>query len=194
MARSLLMATNMRKALRPSAWLRFAATAAIIALLASACGNDKQVPPQTPSDVATKAPAPPPADVTPNTPTAANVAVSPDILRACGLSADQAFFAFDSAHLGSGDRTPLDAVATCFTRGPLAGRSMKLIGRADPRGTADYNMTLGLSRADAVAAYLDSHGLPASHTPTTSRGAMDATGTDESGWARDRRVDVVLAN
>jgi hypothetical protein len=29
---------------------------------------------------------------------------------------------------------------------------------------------------------------------TTSRGEMDATGTDESSWAKDRRVDVVLAS
>jgi hypothetical protein len=29
---------------------------------------------------------------------------------------------------------------------------------------------------------------------TSSRGAMDATGTDEGGWTRDRRVDLMLAN
>jgi hypothetical protein len=27
----------------------------------------------------------------------------------------------------------------------------------------------------------------------TSRGALDATGHDETGWAHDRRVDVLLA-
>ncbi len=27
-----------------------------------------------------------------------------------------------------------------------------------------------------------------------TRGAMDATGKDETGWAHDRRVDVMLAN
>jgi hypothetical protein len=30
------------------------------------------------------------------------------------------------------------------------------------------------------------------HTLTTSRGAIDATGTDEASWQRDRRVDVTL--
>ena len=29
---------------------------------------------------------------------------------------------------------------------------------------------------------------------TTSRGALDAIGRDETGWAHDRRVDVMLAN
>jgi hypothetical protein len=28
----------------------------------------------------------------------------------------------------------------------------------------------------------------------TSRGEMDATGTNEAGWAHDRRVDVELGN
>jgi hypothetical protein len=28
----------------------------------------------------------------------------------------------------------------------------------------------------------------------TSRGELDATGTDETGWAQDRRVDIDLAN
>jgi peptidoglycan-associated lipoprotein len=27
----------------------------------------------------------------------------------------------------------------------------------------------------------------------TSRGELDASGTDEDGWARDRRVDLLLA-
>jgi peptidoglycan-associated lipoprotein len=75
----------------------------------------------------------------------------------------------------------------------MAGRKMDLIGHADPRGSSDYNMTLGQSRADAVASYLDSRGMSTLKTRTTSRGAMDATGRDETGWAHDRRVDILLA-
>jgi outer membrane protein OmpA-like peptidoglycan-associated protein len=51
---------------------------------------------------------------------------------------------------------------------------------------------LGQARADSVARYVQSKGLSAAQTATTSRGAMDATGTDAAGWARDRRVDLVL--
>jgi len=57
----------------------------------------------------------------------------------------------------------------------------------------DYNMTLGQARSDAVAAYLGDHGLNRSQVSTSSRGAMDATGRDETGWAHDRRVDISLA-
>jgi len=35
-------------------------------------------------------------------------------------------------------------------------------------------------------------GLSAAKIATTSRGKLDATGSDEAGWAKDRRVDVVL--
>ena len=55
-------------------------------------------------------------------------------------------------------------------------------------------MTLGQSRADAVGVYLDGHGMSKSKTESTSRGSMDATGSDESGWQHDRRVDVMLGD
>jgi peptidoglycan-associated lipoprotein len=71
---------------------------------------------------------------------------------------------------------------------------MNLVGHADPRGEEEYNMVLGGRRADNVQHFLVSVGLPTGQAMTTSRGEMDATGTDEAGWAKDRRVDVVLAN
>jgi peptidoglycan-associated lipoprotein len=122
------------------------------------------------------------------------VAISDEIRAKCGIPDADAYFPFDSAHVTSGDRSPLDRVVQCFTKGPLAGRSVKLVGRADPRGESDYNITLGQSRADAVGTYLATRGMDKSKAQSTSRGAMDAQGTDESGWQRDRRVDIVLGN
>jgi peptidoglycan-associated lipoprotein len=112
----------------------------------------------------------------------------------CGIADEDAYFAFDSAKIQTTDVRPLDAVATCFTVGPLAGRSLHLIGHADPRGPSEYNMTLGEARADSVQIYLAVHGLPPAEVGTTSRGAMDATGHDELGWSHDRRVDVTLGS
>ena len=71
--------------------------------------------------------------------------------KACGISEPDAYFAFDSANVRPDDARVLDQVATCFSSGPLKGRTLKLVGHADPRGGSDYNMTLGQSRADAVA-------------------------------------------
>jgi peptidoglycan-associated lipoprotein len=176
------------KALGPSVSVVVAALALV------ACGGSK--PPVA---------APAPANATANTaqssqstaaqsPTASNVSISDEIRSKCGISDADAYFSFDSSHLTTSDRTPLDLVAKCFSSGPLAGHTVKLVGRADPRGESDYNITLGQSRADAVGLYLDGHGMSKGKTQSTSRGAMDASGTNENGWQRDRRVDVMLGD
>jgi peptidoglycan-associated lipoprotein len=164
------------------------ATCLLIGAVASACEGAK--PAQAP-------PAPTPALV-PETPaqaaTSGSVRISTDILKACGLSDADSYFTFDSAQLEKRDISPLNAITMCFTTGPLKGRSIKLVGRADPRGASDYNMTLGQSRADGVQKYLSNKGLQKGKVESTSRGAIDATGTDESGWSRDRRVDILLGD
>jgi outer membrane protein OmpA-like peptidoglycan-associated protein len=54
-------------------------------------------------------------------------------------------------------------------------------------------MKLGQARADAVRRYLLAEGVDPSKVQSASRGALDATGTNAAGWARDRRVDIELA-
>lgn len=170
--------------------------AAALAVVCSACGGEKQTQPVTPPGVTSmqaRGPETRAATLPPNTPTATNVQISQEILRACNIPDADAYFEFDSAQLTGFDHAPLDALATCFDTGPLKGRKMDLVGHADPRGTSEYNMTLGQSRADAVQDYLASRGLTRMVMSATSRGAMDATGKDETGWAHDRRVDIQLA-
>lgn len=125
-------------------------------------------------------------------PTTTTVHISDEIAHACGISDPDSYFAFDSARLNTDDTRVLDQLAACFESGPLKGRKMNLVGRADPRGTPEYNMTLGQHRADAVVKHLHSKGVSKSMMESTSRGAMDAVGTDEPSWARDRRVDISL--
>lgn len=120
------------------------------------------------------------------------VHISDEIVRACGLSDPDSYFAFDSARLNAEDTRVLNQVATCFVSGPLKGRKMKLVGRADPRGSEEYNMNLGQHRSDSVAKYLESKHVAKAMVSSTSRGEMDAVGTDEPSWAHDRRVDVLL--
>jgi peptidoglycan-associated lipoprotein len=160
-----------------------------------ACGGDK--PPvkdattsAAPSATAASTPRLPPNP--PNSPQASAVRISDEIIKACGISEPDAYFAFDSANVRPDDANVLGQLVTCFTTGPLKGRQLKLVGHADPRGGSDYNMTLGQSRADAVRDYITGHGMDKAKTDSTSRGAMDATGTDEPSWARDRRVDIML--
>jgi peptidoglycan-associated lipoprotein len=42
--------------------------------------------------------------------------------------------------------------------------------------------------------FLVDRGLSAEQVAATSRGEMDAKGTDEGSWSEDRRVDILLAN
>lgn len=118
--------------------------------------------------------------------------LSETIAKACNLPEQKdpnPHFAFDSAQLPEADRELLAAFAKCLA-GPLKGKGVLLIGRADNRGEPEYNMGLGGSRSETVKRYLIDLGVADSNIKASSRGEMDATGTDEEGWAKDRRVDI----
>ena len=165
---------------------------------ALACGSD----PPPPAMTADNAPAttPPPAPPPPRAnnpkpdddPSKSNINISDEIKKACGITDAEAFFAYDSANVRPQDKAVLGKLATCFTTGPLKGREMRLVGHADNRGEEDYNMLLGQRRADNVKGAIVSSGMTAAKTFTTSRGELDATGSDEASWTKDRRVDIVL--
>jgi peptidoglycan-associated lipoprotein len=124
------------------------------------------------------------------------VNVDADIVKACNLKfeniEDAPKFDYDSESLTPGEKNVLEAIAKCLTTGPLKGRAVDLVGRADPRGETEYNMTLGAKRARSVHSFLGNLGVPADKLHETSRGELDAKGTDEDGWRKDRRVDVRL--
>ncbi len=130
------------------------------------------------------------------TTSSATLEVGEDLRKACNLSVNSVErapkFDFDQSVLLPNDRDTLDQIAKCVTTGPLQGRHLHLVGRADPRGEVEYNMVLGESRADSVRDYLIGLGVPRSNVTETSRGKLDATGTDEATWRLDRRVDVDL--
>jgi peptidoglycan-associated lipoprotein len=168
-------------------------SATVVSLALVACGGSKP-PVNPPSNTASTGNTGPTAQNTNQAPSTSNVSISDEIRTKCGIPDADAYFTFDSSHVTGKDHSPLDLVAKCFINGPLAGHAVKLVGRADPRGESDYNITLGQSRADAVGLYLDARGMTKGKTLSSSRGAMDATGTDESGWQKDRRVDVMLGD
>jgi peptidoglycan-associated lipoprotein len=164
-----------------------------VVLLAMACGGKDKPPPQTPAEpVAQDAPTTTSADKK-------DLAVNVDdeIMKKCNLqvsaSPEQApKFDYDSDDVTPAERDVLEQIARCVTTGPLKGRSLELVGRADPRGEQEYNMSLGARRARSVHNFLGQLGVPADKLRDTSRGELDATGTDEEGWRMDRRVDVKL--
>ncbi len=169
--------------------------AAPLFALALACGDNPKPPPATP--------APPPNDTPAVTSAPANkdkmaVNVDDNILKACNLKfanvEEAPKFDFDSEQLTESEKAVLEQVAKCLTTGPLKGRAVDLVGRADPRGETEYNMTLGAKRARAAHNFLGGLGVANDKLFDTSRGELDATGTEEQGWRKDRRVDVKLRN
>jgi peptidoglycan-associated lipoprotein len=130
-------------------------------------------------------------------PASTNIAVTNDLLDACMVRLTDAGktpkFEFNEFELVKDDKDVLDAVGHCVMKeGPLAGRALQLVGRADERGTQEYNLMLGDKRANTVAGYLLRLGVPKDQISVTSRGDLDSHGRDEIGWRNDRRVDLQL--
>lgn len=128
-----------------------------------------------------------------SSPTAGSIQIDQRIVKACG-DIPTAHFAFDSAEISGIAATVLATLAKCFVSGPLAGAGLRILGHADPRGGISYNIALGQQRAGSVAAFLQQWGIREERMGTLSRGAFDATGVDEQGWALDRKVELVLAD
>jgi peptidoglycan-associated lipoprotein len=165
---------------------------ALLTLLVAACHHATPAP--TTPVAQTEAPAtksPPPAQQA-----SPNVYVSDDLAKQCTLHIDNVAqapkFDYDTASLEPADRDVLQAIAQCVTSGPLKGRHLELTGRADPRGTEEYNMGLGSRRAGSVHDFLQHLGVGNGQLAQTTRGALDASGTDDSSWKQDRRVDITL--
>jgi peptidoglycan-associated lipoprotein len=171
----------------------------LVAAATTACSHGQKTTPVATTMPVAPAAAPAPAPTTMNPPAAVspNVAVSGDLAARCKLevsTAEQAApkFGFDQFQLLPEDRNVLERIADCLTKGPLAGHAVKLTGRADPRGTEEYNLGLGSRRAGTVAQYLEHMGVSHQKVASATRGAEDATGNDESQWKLDRRVDLEL--
>lgn len=104
-----------------------------------------------------------------------------------GCQLEPIYFNYDSSTLESSTRDQLGRVASCIRQRGIG--AVHLTGLTDPRGTEEYNLALGDRRSGAAEAYLKSLGVEARMTHS-SLGEEMASGEDESGWARDRRVDV----
>jgi len=99
-------------------------------------------------------------------------------------------FQFESSDLDPEAKKTLDRLAACLTTGTLKGANVTLVGHCDARGEMEFNMGLGAQRSEVGKTILVGAGVPADRILTVSRGKLDANGTDEAGYANDRRVDI----
>jgi peptidoglycan-associated lipoprotein len=166
-----------------------------VAVALAACASDK-TPARQPSDI-TQASSDPSAQSSARNDNDTTIQISEDFRRECQLpNAPQEAPHFDYADstLHARGQNILDDVAKCLSEGPLKGRIMTIIGRTDPRGSANYNKQLSANRAEAARNYIVQRGVPLANVRLIAQGEKGAMGNDEATWALDRRVDFELGD
>jgi len=100
---------------------------------------------------------------------------------------DPVYFDFDEHILSTEATSTLkNQVAPCLKK--LGQQKVRIEGHCDPRGTEEYNLALGDRRAQAVKRYLERLGVQAARLRAVSKGKLEASGTDQASWTRDRKV------
>jgi OOP family OmpA-OmpF porin len=102
------------------------------------------------------------------------------------------YFDFDKAVINAAGQQVINQVLADARMHPPS--SVSVTGHTDTVGPADYNMALGLRRADAVRTALISGGVPADKITVASRGFTDLavpTGPNVR-EAKNRRAEIIL--
>ncbi len=96
------------------------------------------------------------------------------------------YFDYNGSQLGPAGREVVRLAADAFKSGTPS--SVQVTGYTDPSGSAGYNQRLSLRRANAVAADLQSDGVPQSALVVNGQGES----SNEPTPGQDRRVDVTV--
>ena len=105
---------------------------------------------------------------------------------------DRVFFDTDSSELSDQARATLDKQAQWLNN--YNRYAFTIEGHADERGTREYNIEIGASRAETVREYLVSRGVSGQRMRTISYGKERpvAVCNDISCWSQNRRAVTVL--
>lgn len=102
------------------------------------------------------------------------------------------FFGLDQSSLADDAMGTLSGKTACFE---VPNITVRIEGHCDERGTTDYNIALGMRRAETVKRYLVSQGVPPSRITTTSYGEEKplVSGSNESAWSQNRRAEILIS-
>lgn len=161
-------------------------------------GNRKPAPP-APAPVQRPV-EPPPARTEPTPPPARVAPPAPEPNRDSIAAVDRArtallaniYFDFDKSDLRDDQRATLDAKLPVLRANP--GVRIRVEGNADERGSDEYNMALGMRRAQIARKYLVDHGIDAARIDISSNGEEKPVCQehDESCWKQNRRDEFVI--
>ncbi len=101
------------------------------------------------------------------------------------------YFEYDSNNVEQHDIGPIKAQANYMVEHPSA--KVRLEGNTDERGSREYNIALGLRRAQTVEQLMEAQGVSPDQIAVVSYGKERpvALGHDESAWELNRRVHLV---
>lgn len=102
------------------------------------------------------------------------------------------YFDYDKSEIRSDAHATLDAKLPLLRANP--SMHIRIEGNTDSRGSNEYNMALGLRRANAARRYLVSQGIDNSRIEVVSYGEERPVdpGTTEEAYAKNRRDDFVI--
>ncbi|MCA9650754.1 MAG: OmpA family protein [Myxococcales bacterium] len=103
-------------------------------------------------------------------------------------SIDAVYFAFDSDALTPKSQEELSAASACIAE---QGQEVILEAHADAVGTEEYNIMLTERRGGSVRTFLVDKGVPGELLRVLAKGSLEATGSNESERAKDRRVQLI---
>lgn len=105
---------------------------------------------------------------------------------------DRIFFTFDSATLQESSHETLFKQANWLIKYP--NFTITIQGYADERGTREYNLALGMKRAEAMRRALVSLGVAQKRIKVVSYGKDRPAiiGSNEAAWAQNRRAVAVI--
>jgi len=101
-------------------------------------------------------------------------------------------FDFDSDQLRDASKANLTNLANSLSE--FGDSKLLLVGHTDDKGTETYNEDLSRRRANAVANYLISRGVPSSRVATSGRGESEpiAPNDTDANRQKNRRVEVAI--
>ena len=102
------------------------------------------------------------------------------------------YFDYDQSGVTSGEMSGIKTAEEFLLSHPNA--KVRLEGHADDRGSREYNVALGMRRANAVIGILKSAGVAGHQISVVSYGAEKpaASGESEKSYRCNRRVDIVF--
>ena len=134
------------------------------------------------------------ANVTVNAPPPVEQPRQPSIDEIWIKEVRDAYFDYDKADLRPDARAALSKTAEFLKNYPAV--KVNVEGHCDERGSTEYNLGLGVRRANAVTQYLVSLGIAADRLNPTSFGKEKpfCTESNEACWQQNRRGHFVKAN